>query len=160
MRSWSTNGRRSRWAAGGRPTRSPPSSPSSLPPSPRSSTGGRWWWTAASPRSCKVVSVGTPLDRIKEIQPGAGRIALCWLGQAGFIVRGSGATALIDPFLAPYEGRLYESALPPAAAAGVDLVLCTHEHVDHFDADSAPAIAQASPGAVFVVPSPIVDMVV
>jgi L-ascorbate metabolism protein UlaG (beta-lactamase superfamily) len=31
--------------------------------------------------------------------------------------------------------------------------------VDHFDADSAPAIAQASPGAVFVVPTPIVDMV-
>ena len=36
----------------------------------------------------------------------------------------------------------------------------THEHVDHFDAGSAPAIAEASPGAMFVVPSPIIDMVV
>jgi L-ascorbate metabolism protein UlaG (beta-lactamase superfamily) len=103
--------------------------------------------------------VRTPLDRIKQLSTGSGRVALCWLGQAGFIVRGSRATALIDPFLAPYEGRLYESGLPPAAAAGVDIVLCTHEHVDHFDADSAPAIAKASPGAAFVVPAPIVDMV-
>jgi L-ascorbate 6-phosphate lactonase len=68
-------------------------------------------------------------------------------------------TALIDPFLAPHEGRRYESALAAGAVAGVDVVLCTHEHVDHFDADSAPAIASASPNAVFVVPTPIVDMV-
>jgi L-ascorbate metabolism protein UlaG (beta-lactamase superfamily) len=104
--------------------------------------------------------VSTPLDRIKQVPIGSGRIALCWLGQAGFIVRGSRTTALIDPFLAPYEGRLYESSLPPATATEIHVVLCTHEHVDHFDADSAPAIAQASPGAVFVVPLPIVDMVV
>ncbi|MGH2590769.1 MAG: MBL fold metallo-hydrolase [Actinomycetota bacterium] len=86
-------------------------------------------------------------------------VGLAWLGQAGFIVRTRTATALIDPFLAPYDGRLYESALPAAAADGVDVVCCTHEHVDHFDAASAPAIAKASPGAVFVVPTPIVDMV-
>ena len=104
--------------------------------------------------------MATPLDLINRIEAGPGRIALCWLGQAGFIVRGSRTTALIDPFLSPYQGRLYESALPPAAATDVDVVLCTHEHVDHFDADSVPAIAKASPGAVFVVPSPIVDMVI
>jgi L-ascorbate 6-phosphate lactonase len=103
--------------------------------------------------------VATPLDRIRDAPTGRDRVALCWLGQAGFIVRGSATTALIDPFLSPSEGRLYESALPPSAATGIDAVLCTHEHVDHFDAGSAPAIAKAAPGAVFVVPSPIVDMV-
>lgn len=66
---------------------------------------------------------------------------------------------LVDPFLTPWEGRRYETSLPPERAVGVDLVCCTHEHIDHFDAASAPAIAAASPGAVFVVPSPIVDMV-
>jgi L-ascorbate metabolism protein UlaG (beta-lactamase superfamily) len=86
-------------------------------------------------------------------------VAGSWLGQAGFIIRTRDTTALIDPFLAPYEGRAYESRLRPADATGVDIVLCTHEHVDHFDADSAPAIAEASPQAVFVVPTPIVDMV-
>ncbi len=101
----------------------------------------------------------TPLDRTRQIPTGPGKVTLCWLGQAGFVARGPEATVLIDPFLSPHRGRLYESALPPAEASGVDVVLCTHEHVDHFDAASAPAIAKASPGAVFVVPAPIVDMV-
>jgi L-ascorbate 6-phosphate lactonase len=61
--------------------------------------------------------------------------------------------------LAPHDGRRYESSLPAAECAGIDVVMCTHEHVDHFDATSAPAIAAASPQAVFVVPAPIVDMV-
>jgi L-ascorbate 6-phosphate lactonase len=55
-------------------------------------------------------------------------------------------------------GREYESSVMPERAEGVDVVLCTHEHVDHFDAASAPVIAKASPDAVFVVPTPIVDM--
>jgi L-ascorbate metabolism protein UlaG (beta-lactamase superfamily) len=102
---------------------------------------------------------GTPLERLRDLAVPEGGVGLTWLGQAGFVLRSSSATALVDPFLAPYEGRIYESGLAPSQAEGVDLVLCTHEHVDHFDADSAPAIAAASPGAVFVVPTPIVDMV-
>jgi L-ascorbate metabolism protein UlaG (beta-lactamase superfamily) len=74
-------------------------------------------------------------------------------------VRAGRATALLDAFLAPHEARLYEPPFPPAAATGLDVVLCTHEHIDHFDGESAPGIAAASPGAVFVVPTPIVDMV-
>jgi L-ascorbate metabolism protein UlaG (beta-lactamase superfamily) len=105
------------------------------------------------------MSTDTPLERLRQLAVPEGSVGLCWLGQAGFILRAGGATALVDPFLAPYEGRVYESGLAPAQAEGVDAVLCTHEHVDHFDADSAPAIAAASPGAVFVVPTPIVDMV-
>jgi len=103
--------------------------------------------------------MGTPLDRLREVPPGRGRVPLTWLGQAGFALRSSVATILIDPFLSPHEARLYESNQPPTATTGVDLVLCTHEHLDHFDPAGAPAIARASPGATFVVPSPIVDMV-
>jgi L-ascorbate metabolism protein UlaG (beta-lactamase superfamily) len=105
------------------------------------------------------VTDGTPLERLWRLAVPEGAVGLSWLGQAGFILRAGGTTALLDPFLAPYEGRVYESGLAAEHAEGVDLVLCTHEHVDHFDADSAPAIAKASPGAVFVVPTPIVDMV-
>ena len=101
----------------------------------------------------------SPLDRLRDLEVPDGAVGLSWLGQAGFIMRAGDATALLDPFLAPYHGREYESTLPPDAVRDVDLVLCTHEHVDHFDAASAPAIAAASPGAVFVVPTPIVDMV-
>ena len=86
-------------------------------------------------------------------------MAATWLGQAGFALRSGQTTVLLDPFLSPHQGRRYESALPAASATGVDLVFCSHEHIDHLDAGSAPAIATASPGATFVVPAPIVDMV-
>ena len=111
---------------------------------------------------------GSPLDALRDLPLADRAVALSWLGQAGFALRtggtggtggAGGTTALIDPFLSPWDGRLYESALPAARAEGVDLVLVTHEHVDHFDAGSAPAIAAASPEAVFVVPVPIVGMV-
>jgi len=105
------------------------------------------------------VTNGTPLERLRQLAVPEGAVGLSWLGQAGFILRAGGTTALLDPFLAPYRGRAYESGLAAGLAEGVDLVLCTHEHVDHFDAESAPAIATASPGAMFVVPTPIVDMV-
>jgi L-ascorbate 6-phosphate lactonase len=99
------------------------------------------------------------LDRLREIRLPSAGVGLSWLGQAGFVLRTAGTTALIDPFLSSGHNRKYASGLEPGGASGVDLVLCTHEHLDHFDADSAPAIAEASPGAVFVVPTPIVDMV-
>jgi L-ascorbate metabolism protein UlaG (beta-lactamase superfamily) len=103
--------------------------------------------------------MSTPLERLRAIAVPEGSVGLSWLGQAGFILRAGATTALLDPFLAPYEGRLYESGLTADEVRQVDLVLCSHEHVDHFDAESAPAIAAASPEAVFVVPTPIVDMV-
>ena len=101
----------------------------------------------------------TPLDRVRRIDVPDGSVGLSWLGQAGFIVRAAKTTAMIDPFLSTGHDRDYLSTLAPEHATDVDLVLCTHEHVDHFDADSVPAIAAASPGAVIVVPAPIVGMV-
>ncbi len=101
----------------------------------------------------------TLLDDLRAVPPAPGRVAVTWLGQSGFALFAGGTTALVDPFLSHHEKRRYESGLAADEAAGVDLVLCTHEHVDHFDAESAPAIAGASPAARFVVPSPIVDLV-
>ena len=103
--------------------------------------------------------MGSILDPLRALPLDARSAGFLWLGQAGFAIRLGGATALVDPFLSPYDGRVYESALASGDASGIDLVLCTHEHVDHFDAVAAPAIAAASPEAVFVVPTPIVDLV-
>ena len=100
------------------------------------------------------------LERLRAVRLEPGEVAASWLGQASFaIATASGATILLDPFLSAYPRRLHPSPLPPEAATGVDLVLCSHEHVDHLDPDSVPGIAAASPAAVFVVPEPIVDMV-
>ncbi|HET6712561.1 MAG TPA: MBL fold metallo-hydrolase [Actinomycetota bacterium] len=101
----------------------------------------------------------TPLDRLQQVPTGRGRTALTWFGQAGFAVAAGGRMTLIDPFLSPHAARRYDPSMPPSSASGVDLVLCTHEHLDHLDPAGAPAIAAASPGAVFVVPTPIVDQV-
>jgi L-ascorbate metabolism protein UlaG (beta-lactamase superfamily) len=106
-----------------------------------------------------TVATPTPLDRLNELAPPSSAVGLAWLGQAGFILRGPNVTALVDPFLSPHDGRRYETSIVPDRARGIDVVLCTHEHVDHFDAEAAPRIAEASPGAVFVVPTPIVDKV-
>jgi L-ascorbate metabolism protein UlaG (beta-lactamase superfamily) len=101
----------------------------------------------------------TPLDVLGRRQLPAGQVALAWLGQAGFAFRAGDITGLIDPFLSPYEGRRYEATLDPASCRDVDVVLCTHEHLDHLDAAAMPAIADASPSTTIVVPTPIVDMV-
>jgi L-ascorbate 6-phosphate lactonase len=101
----------------------------------------------------------TSIQRLTAVQLGGGQAALSWFGQASFAARGGGVTVLFDPFLSAYDGRLHDSPLAPEEAVGIDVVFCSHEHLDHLDVPSIGAIAAASPGATFVVPSPIVDMV-
>ncbi|MGZ6545917.1 MAG: MBL fold metallo-hydrolase [Actinomycetota bacterium] len=101
----------------------------------------------------------TSIERLTNVALNDGEAALSWFGQASFAARGGGMTVLFDPFLSPYDGRLHDSPLAPEECVGIDVVLCSHEHVDHLDVPSIDAIATASPDAVFVVPSPIVDMV-
>ena len=101
----------------------------------------------------------TSIDRLTNLRLNDGQAALSWFGQASFAARGGGITVLLDPFLSPYDGRLHDSPLAPDECVGIDVVFCSHEHVDHLDVPSIEPIATASPGAVFVVPSPIVDMV-
>jgi L-ascorbate 6-phosphate lactonase len=87
-------------------------------------------------------------------------ITLTWLGQAGFILRGDDATVLVDPFLSPMAQRLVPPPLQPSSLTGIDLVLCTHEHWDHFDGPTVAAVADASPQARILVPTPIVDQAI
>jgi L-ascorbate metabolism protein UlaG (beta-lactamase superfamily) len=57
-----------------------------------------------------------------------------WHGQSAFALKASTATVFIDPFgdmsgLAAARGMQFD--YPPIAAAGIDLLLVTHEHIDH-----------------------------
>lgn len=104
-------------------------------------------------------TIAAPLERLRDLDLTAGTVALWWLGQAGFAVRAAGLVVLLDPFLAPMAERLYPPAFDPEDAAGIDLVACSHEHYDHLDLASLPAIARASPQARFIVPRPLVDAV-
>lgn len=72
-----------------------------------------------------------------------------WLGHAGFLVRLSGRTVLIDPFLSHYASPLPPLGprrfAPPALSVGslppIDLVLLTHNHYDHLDWPTLEAVA-------------------
>jgi L-ascorbate metabolism protein UlaG (beta-lactamase superfamily) len=84
-----------------------------------------------------------------------GEVLLWWLGQAGFVLRGGGATLLVDPYLTATGARRFPPPFPAADAAGVDAVLVTHEHGDHLNVDVARAFAEAGSAARGVVPEPV-----
>jgi len=99
----------------------------------------------------------SPTSALRALDLAPGTIALWWLGQAGFAVRAGGVVMLLDPFLAPMAERASPPAFDPDDAVEVDVVTCSHEHYDHLDLASLPAIAHASPKARFIVPRPLVD---
>ena len=101
----------------------------------------------------------SPTAALRALQLAPGTVALWWLGQAGFAVRAGGLVMLLDPFLAPMAERVSPPAFEPEDAVDVDVVTCSHEHYDHLDLASLPAIAQASPRVRFVIPRPLVDAV-
>jgi L-ascorbate metabolism protein UlaG (beta-lactamase superfamily) len=56
-----------------------------------------------------------------------------WFGQSAFQLRGSGCTVFIDPFsdLSALSERGLAFNYPPLEDVEADLVLVTHEHIDH-----------------------------
>jgi L-ascorbate 6-phosphate lactonase len=80
-----------------------------------------------------------------------GRLALFWLGGAGFVFKAaSGPVVAVDPYLSDSLDHYYAwkrlplSPIPlqPAELAA-DLVLTTHAHEDHLDPETIPDLARA-----------------
>lgn len=103
---------------------------------------------------------GGILDDIVAHVPERG-IAVWWLGQSGFIIRGRSATIAIDPFLTDFGnlGRVYEAPFAPDSVDFLDLLLGTHAHVDHIDPLGFRQLLEASPQAVGVVPAAILPQI-
>jgi L-ascorbate metabolism protein UlaG (beta-lactamase superfamily) len=99
------------------------------------------------------------VERISLEEPPAGGIAFWWLGQASFAIRAARIVIYIDPYLASSSHRLSPPPFAPESVTNADLVLLTHDHLDHVDPATLPGIAAASPRARFVAPRPIVDRV-
>lgn len=78
--------------------------------------------------------------------------AFWWLGQHSFLVKLGPMRLLIDPFLTEMEERNVPPLFAPEDAAGtIDLVLCTHDHLDHIDPAAIPGLV-AHTAAHFVAP--------
>ena len=79
-------------------------------------------------------------------------IAICWLGQAGFLLyTHEGKRILIDPYLSDYVNRLFADTegqrfqrMTPMCfnpeKLRPDILLSSHEHPDHLDIDSIPKL--------------------
>jgi Predicted Zn-dependent hydrolases of the beta-lactamase fold len=85
-----------------------------------------------------------------------GQVALWSLGQAGFVVKGGNTIAYIDPYLSNSvealggPPRRFPIPLDPALVTHAQVVLTTHEHLDHTDAATLAPLMSASPLATLV----------
>jgi L-ascorbate metabolism protein UlaG (beta-lactamase superfamily) len=92
-----------------------------------------------------------------------GRPRLWWLGQSGFLIHTRGATVLFDPYLSdsltkkyadsdkPHT-RITERVLDPERLTGIDIIASSHNHTDHFDAETLLPLLAANPRAKILVP--------
>ena len=99
-----------------------------------------------------------------EAARGEPGVHLWWLGQSGFLVGCEGRHLLLDPYLSnsltskyaetdtPHV-RMTRRVVAPERLAFVDVVLSTHGHTDHLDAETLRAI-----GAPLVCPAGIVEL--
>ena len=80
------------------------------------------------------------------------KIVFWWLGQMGYVIKLAGCTIYADAFLSETDDRLFPPALRAEKITNADIVMGSHDHLDHIDHETWKAIAKASPQAVFVLP--------
>jgi L-ascorbate metabolism protein UlaG (beta-lactamase superfamily) len=92
-----------------------------------------------------------------------GRARLWWLGQSGFLLYTSGGAVLFDPYLSDsltrkYAGtgqphvRMTERVIAPYQLTGINVIVVSHNHTDHFDAETIWPLLAANAGAKLVIP--------
>ncbi len=98
------------------------------------------------------------MEKLIKAKVEAGRVAIHWLGQGGFAFKDhAGDVLVVDPYLSDSANgdgnaaRLVEIPVRPKEVK-LDYLFLTHDHIDHTDPHSAPAIAQANPEALIICP--------
>ncbi len=76
-------------------------------------------------------------------------LKICWLGQGGFLLRDGEHSVCIDPYLSDVVNRIAgrPRMVAPCIAPSelrADVVICTHDHLDHVDIDAIPAMPKAN----------------
>ena len=92
------------------------------------------------------------IDDVDAAAPAAGECAFWWLGQQGFIVKLAARVLYLDPYLSPRADRRVPPLLAGSDVTNADIILGTHDHIDHIDRPALPAMAAASPQARIVIP--------
>ncbi len=100
------------------------------------------------------------LMAIKDAVVSPGKLRFWWLGQMGWCLKTASRTIYIDPYLTSREKRVYPPVLDPEKIDNADIILCTHDHIDHIDHPALPKIMDSSPAAILVVPDVAVTRLV
>jgi L-ascorbate 6-phosphate lactonase len=87
-------------------------------------------------------------------------VALTWIGQAGFLLRTPATRLAVDPFLSDHQDRRFPAPVGVDDLVGTELVLGTHQHLDHLDAPALIALLERDDQARVVVPAPVVPVAV
>jgi len=90
----------------------------------------------------------TEKESMSQFQQLNGKNSITWLGHATFLIRINGKTILTDPFLTEFASPLWEFGprryvqpgisldnLPP-----IDIIVVSHNHLDHLDAETIEAL--------------------
>jgi len=98
------------------------------------------------------------MERLIKSKVEPGRVAIQWLGQGGFAFKShAGQVLVVDPYLSDSANasgsaaRLADIPIRPKDVR-LDYLFLTHDHQDHTDPHTAPAVAQANPDATVVCP--------
>ena len=85
---------------------------------------------------------------------------IVWLGHASFFIRIGGLSILTDPCLRslPLLKRMVEPPCPLSAIRGLDYILMSHGHRDHFDTPSLKEILKGNPEVEFLIPLKLEDL--
>ena len=97
-------------------------------------------------------------DAISQYHEMSGQNSITWLGHATFLIRINGMTILTDPFLTEFASPLWEFGprryvqpgisldnLPP-----IDIIVVSHNHLDHLDAETVESLQGKEKIHVFV----------
>ncbi len=92
------------------------------------------------------------MHKILDSKTPTGKLALCWMGQMGLIIKSENTTIAIDYFASPGYDRQTLPPIPRDEVKDVDAFLGTHDHLDHIDHESWRVWATKLPEAKFVFP--------
>lgn len=95
------------------------------------------------------------IQEINNVKVESGHLAFWWLGQFSFIVKTKKNVIYLDPFLSDHPKRRVASLLKPEEASNADIITGSHNHADHIDVPALPAIMNASPQSVLIIPKAV-----
>lgn len=83
---------------------------------------------------------------------------IMWIGQAGLLIETCNKKIMIDPYLSDYAGKLNPEkhrrapVLESLLALTPDVLLFTHDHIDHYDPETAPRYLEKEGNMVVLAP--------